>query len=50
VVGFNWFFKISIEILMTPATYVIVSLLKRHEHCDFFDRETNFTPFSLADR
>ncbi|MGD9600876.1 MAG: queuosine precursor transporter [Gammaproteobacteria bacterium] len=50
VVGFNWLFKISIEVVMTPVTYAVVNALKRHEHCDHFDRTTNFTPFSLADR
>lgn len=50
VVGFNWLFKISVEIAMTPVTYSVVNFLKRHEHCDYFDRHTNFTPFSLADR
>jgi hypothetical protein len=32
---------------MTPVTYKIVNFLKRAEHEDFFDRHTNFTPFSL---
>lgn len=50
VVAFNWLFKISIEILMTPITYLVVGFLKRREHCDYFDRETDFSPFSLADR
>jgi len=30
-------------------TYVIVGFLKRHEHADFYDTNTNFTPFSLDD-
>jgi queuosine precursor transporter len=49
VVAFNWLFKISVEVLMTPATYAIVGWLKRREDVDHFDRDTNFTPFSLAD-
>jgi hypothetical protein len=32
---------------MTPFTYRIVNALKRAEHEDYFDRDTNFTPFSL---
>ena len=32
----------------TPLTYRIVNFLKRAEHEDYFDRETNFTPFSLS--
>ena len=35
------------EIIMTPVTYRIVRFLKRTEQEDFFDRHTNFTPFSL---
>jgi hypothetical protein len=32
---------------MTPATYKIVGFLKRAEQEDYFDRGTDFTPFSL---
>jgi uncharacterized integral membrane protein (TIGR00697 family) len=35
------------EVIMTPATYRIVAFLKRVEHEDYYDRDTNFTPFSL---
>jgi queuosine precursor transporter len=35
------------EIVMTPVTYRVVAFLKRAEHEDYYDRETNFTPFSL---
>jgi uncharacterized integral membrane protein (TIGR00697 family) len=47
VIVFNWAFKISVEIVMTPATYYIVNRLKRAENEDYFDEQTNFTPFSL---
>jgi len=36
------------EILATPLTYKIVGFLKRAEHEDYYDRNTRFTPFSLA--
>lgn len=39
--------KSSWEIVMTPVTYKIVGFLKRIEHEDYFDRETDFTPFTL---
>ncbi|MGH8139828.1 MAG: queuosine precursor transporter [Steroidobacteraceae bacterium] len=39
--------KSSWEVIMTPATYKIVGFLKRVEHEDFYDRGTDFTPFSL---
>jgi len=35
------------EVLATPLTYRIVGFLKRAEHEDYYDRDTNFTPFSL---
>jgi queuosine precursor transporter len=39
--------KTSWEIISTPITYQIVGFLKRAEQEDYFDRHTNFTPFSL---
>lgn len=50
VVAFNWAFKVGVEVMMTPVTYGVVGWLKRHEQEDFYDRATNFTPFSLADQ
>lgn len=49
VIAVNWAFKVSVEVLMTPATYAVVGWLKRHEHEDYYDTSTNFTPFSLDD-
>jgi uncharacterized integral membrane protein (TIGR00697 family) len=43
----NYLLKVGWEVLMTPATYVVVNFLKRAEHEDYFDRNTEFTPFSL---
>jgi queuosine precursor transporter len=39
--------KSAWEIVMTPVTYRIVAFLKRTEHEDYYDRLTDFTPFSL---
>jgi len=39
--------KCSVEAAFTPLTYKIVGFLKRAEQEDFYDRNTNFTPFSL---
>jgi uncharacterized integral membrane protein (TIGR00697 family) len=49
VILFNWFFKVMVEVVMTPATYAIVGWLKRHENEDYYDTATDFTPFSLKD-
>jgi len=43
----NYLIKVLWEICMTPFTYKIVGFLKRAEKEDYFDRSTNFTPFSL---
>jgi uncharacterized integral membrane protein (TIGR00697 family) len=49
VVVFNWFMKVSVEAVATPVTYAVVGFLKKAESEDFYDRGTNFTPFSLED-
>jgi uncharacterized integral membrane protein (TIGR00697 family) len=46
---FNWCFKVLVEVVLTPVTYAVVGWLKRHEHEDYYDVDTNFTPFSLED-
>ncbi len=43
----NYVLKVLWEAAMTPVTYRVVGFLKRAEHEDYFDRHTNFTPFSL---
>jgi len=43
----NYFLKVGWEIIATPFTYLIVGFLKRAEHEDYYDRETNFNPFTL---
>jgi uncharacterized integral membrane protein (TIGR00697 family) len=43
----NYFLKVLWETFATPLTYVIVNFLKRAEHEDFYDKDTNFNPFSL---
>lgn len=49
VIAFNCAFKVAIEVLLTPATYAVINFLKRAENEDYYDRNTNFTPFSLRD-
>jgi uncharacterized integral membrane protein (TIGR00697 family) len=43
----NYALKVLWEAVMTPVTYRVVNFLKRAESEDYFDRGTNFTPFSL---
>ncbi len=39
--------KVGVEVVFTPFTYKTVAWLKRAEHEDYYDRDTNFNPFSL---
>ncbi len=43
----NWGIKVVIEVLMTPVTYLVIGWLKRAENEDFYDRDTDFNPFTL---
>ena len=43
----NYALKVGWEAAMTPFTYRIVNFLKRAENEDYYDRTTDFTPFSL---
>ena len=39
--------KVGVEVVFTPVTYKLVAWLKRAEGVDHYDKETNFTPWSL---
>ncbi|MEY3604916.1 MAG: queuosine precursor transporter [Burkholderiaceae bacterium] len=43
----QWIAKTAVEVLFTPLTYKIVGFLKRAEQEDFYDRDTDFTPFRI---
>ncbi len=43
----QWIAKTAVEVLFTPLTYKIVGVLKRAEQEDFYDRDTDFTPFRI---
>lgn len=43
----NYLGKVLWEAVNTPLTYRLVGFLKRAEGEDYFDRDTDFTPFSL---
>jgi uncharacterized integral membrane protein (TIGR00697 family) len=44
----NYLLKVGWEAVMTPVTYRVVKALKRAEQEDYYDRDTDFTPFSLS--
>ncbi|MFA6312781.1 MAG: queuosine precursor transporter [Sterolibacterium sp.] len=39
--------KTGWEVVMTPLTYRVVNFLKRKEHEDWYDRNTDFNPFRI---
>ncbi len=41
----QWIGKTLVEVAFTPITYKVVGFLKRAEREDWYDRDTNFTPF-----
>jgi queuosine precursor transporter len=43
----NYVLKVTWEAIITPVTYKVVNFLKRAEQEDFYDKDTNFTPFSI---
>jgi uncharacterized integral membrane protein (TIGR00697 family) len=43
----NYLLKTAWEVVNTPITYQIVNFLKRAENEDYYDRDTNFSPFTL---
>jgi len=43
----NYLFKVGVEVLMTPLTYLVVRGLKKAENEDYYDRETDFNPFQV---
>jgi hypothetical protein len=40
--------KTMVEVVFTPVTYKIVGFLKRVEHEDYYDRDTDFNPFTIG--
>jgi uncharacterized integral membrane protein (TIGR00697 family) len=43
----NYVLKVVWEVAATPVTYQVVNFLKRVEHEDYYDRNTDFNPFKL---
>ena len=43
----NYLLKCAWEMINTPVVYKVVGFLKRAENEDYFDRDTDFNPFTL---
>ena len=39
--------KVAVEVVLTPVTYKVVGVLKHAENEDYYDRDTDFNPFTL---
>jgi uncharacterized integral membrane protein (TIGR00697 family) len=44
----NYLFKVGVEVVMTPATYLSVHSLKKAENEDYYDYHTDFNPFTVS--
>jgi uncharacterized integral membrane protein (TIGR00697 family) len=47
VMGMNYVLKVAWEVVLTPLTYRVVAWLKKAEAEDWYDRDTDFSPFRL---
>ena len=47
VMLFQFVAKVGVEVAFTPVTYRVVAALKRAEQEDYYDRDTDFSPFTL---
>jgi hypothetical protein len=47
VMGTEYLLKVGGEFVFTPITYQVVNFLKRAEHEDYYDLDTDFNPFTI---
>jgi uncharacterized integral membrane protein (TIGR00697 family) len=45
IIAANYLAKVLWEVAATPITYKVIIFLKRAENEDYYDKETNFSPF-----
>jgi uncharacterized PurR-regulated membrane protein YhhQ (DUF165 family) len=43
----NYLFKVGVEAVMTPVTYLVAGALKQLEQEDYYDYDTDFNLFRL---
>jgi len=49
IIASNYVFKVGVEAAMTPITYRVANSLKRVEHEDVYDVDTDFNPFRVSE-
>ena len=47
VIGAQIIAKVGVEVVFTPVVYKVVAFLKKAENEDYYDRDTDFNPFTL---
>jgi queuosine precursor transporter len=47
IIGAQIIAKIGVEVAFTPVVYKVVAFLKRAEHEDYYDNNTDFSPFKI---
>ena len=47
IIAANYFAKVLWEVAATPITYKVINFLKRAENEDYYDKNTNFSPFVI---
>lgn len=43
----NYIFKVGVEVIVTPVTYLVCNFLKRYEGMDVIDYHSDYNPFSI---
>ncbi|MFA5947987.1 MAG: queuosine precursor transporter, partial [Candidatus Gracilibacteria bacterium] len=43
----NYIFKLLVEVVLTPVTYLVIGFLKKSEGVDVYDTFTDFNPFRV---
>lgn len=42
----GWLLKTLVEVVLTPITLIVIAKVKKIEHEDYFDKDTDFNPLS----
>lgn len=50
LMGTIYVFKVLYEVAATPLTYFVINFMKKSEQADVYDRQTDFSPFALAEK
>ncbi|MEN3015228.1 MAG: queuosine precursor transporter [bacterium] len=43
----GYFYKVAVEIILSPITVIVIQKVKQIEQIDYYDYNTNFNPFAI---